>query len=36
MQIGLLGHGWDIKDYVITAMLWTSGGDLFSPKLKKL
>jgi hypothetical protein len=36
MQICLLRHGWDITDCVITAMLWTSGGDLFLPKVKKL
>jgi hypothetical protein len=29
MQFWLLRHGWVIKDCVITAMLWTSGGDLF-------
>jgi hypothetical protein len=29
MQIWLLRHGWDIKDCVITAILRTSGGDLF-------
>jgi hypothetical protein len=28
-QILFLRHGWIIKDCVITAMLWTSGGDLF-------
>jgi hypothetical protein len=36
MQIWFLRHGWDINDCVITAMLWTSGGDLFRPKVKKL
>jgi hypothetical protein len=36
LQIWLLRHGWDIKDCVITAMLWTSGGDLFGSKMKKL
>ncbi len=34
MKICLLRHGWDITDYVIMAMLWTSGGDLFWPKVK--
>jgi hypothetical protein len=29
MQIWLLRHGWVIKDCAITAMLMSSGGDLF-------
>jgi hypothetical protein len=32
MQIWLLRHGWDIKDCVITAMLWT----FFLPKMKNV
>jgi hypothetical protein len=36
MQNWLLRHCWGITDCVITAMLWTSGGDLFLPKVRKL